>query len=233
VRGFLFTLLAGGTMLVALVWFGAEPVASALVRASLPPDLESSATQVSVDANPPTDLLGLHADQVSITVDAPRIGELRGDLLVLDLFDVHLGARTAGEVRGLMTDAVIDTQDGALDIPTIQLRGDLTTIHAVASVDSASAEALIRARVATATGEPPTDVRLEAPDGLTIQLRGLDIPGALDVEGGALRLELSGPLPLTITLLEPGTTPLALSAVRVAGDRLVLEGDIDPSQLGV
>ena len=232
-KGFLFTLVLGGAVLFAMVWYGAEPLAGALVQASLPSGLQSPGTQVSVDADPPTDLLGLHADQVSVSVADPRLGDLSGELLVLDLFDVHLGDRTAREVRGLVTGGVVDTDQGPLDIPTIQLEGDLTAIRAVASVDSASAEALILAEVTSATGKTPTAVRIEAPDGLTVQLRGVDIPGALDVEAGALRLELAGPLPITVTLLEPGATPLELRTVRVAGDRLVLEGGVDPAHLGV
>jgi hypothetical protein len=44
-------------------------------------------------------------------------------------------------------------------------------------------------------------------------------------------MTLVGPVALEVELLAPRATPLALRAVRVAGDRLVLEGDVDPADL--
>lgn len=81
-------------------------------------------------------------------------------------------------------------------------------------------------------GEAPTDVSLAAPNDLTIAIRGLPIPGTLVVVDGALRLTIAGPLGVELELLSPGATPLDLREVRVTDDRLVLEGDFDPAELG-
>ena len=83
-----------------------------------------------------------------------------------------------------------------------------------------------------ALGEPPTDVRIEAPDIMTITVRGFPVTGTLLVdESGALRLSLSDPISTDLVILEPKATLMDLRAVRVAGDRLVLEGDIDVATL--
>ena len=67
---------------------------------------------------------------------------------------------------------------------------------------------------------------------LTITVRGFPVTGTLLVDdSGALRLSLSAPVSTDVVILEPKATLMDLRAVRVAGDRLVLEGDVDVTTL--
>jgi hypothetical protein len=232
VKGCLFTLALGAAVLLGGVWFGAPPLAEALVRAALPAGLQGAATVVTVRADPPTDLLRLHAETVSIRAPDARLGDIASELVELELEDVDLGSRRAARITGEVTGATVEAAGGTLDVPTIRFTGDSDVVRAVASIDASSAEAHIAARVADATGRPAGDVQLSAPNALIIGIDGVPVAGTLDVnEDGSLRMTLVGPLAVEVELLAPGATPMDLRAVRVAGDRLVLEGDVDPAQL--
>jgi hypothetical protein len=233
VRGCLFTLALGAAVIAGLVVFGLPRATEGLIAAGLTAGgLQAEQTQVTLDTASPLDLLRMHADRVTIRATNPRIGDLRADRLELELLDVHLGDRTAESLSGTFDDATFDGPEGSIAIPTIGFEGDTSRITAVASVDGPAVERLIAARVADATGQPTGDVELTAPNALTIGLGGIPVPGTLSVDdAGALRMRLEGPLALEVELLSPQATPLALRAVRVAGDRLVLEGDLDPATL--
>lgn len=231
-RGCLFTLALGAAVIAGLVVFALPRATEGLIAASLSAGLRSERTDVTVTTSSPLDLLRMHADRVSVVATAVEIGDLDADRLVLELEEVDLGTRTAERLSGSVDDATLAAPGGIIDIPTIGFEGDTSRIAAVASVDGPAVERLIAERVAEATGRPAGDVELSAPDSITIDLAGVPVPGTLDIDdAGALRMTLQGPISLQVELLAPRATPLELRAVRVAGDRLVLEGDLDPAEL--
>jgi hypothetical protein len=235
VKGCLFTLVLGAAVIAGLVVFALPRATEGLIAASLTAGgLQADQTDVRVTTASPLDLLQMRADRVTIVATGARLGELDAERVQLELHDVDLGARTAARLTGTVDDGTLVTDDGRISIPTIALEGDSTNVVAVASVDGPGVEALIAERVADATGQPAGDVTLTAPDGLVIAIGGLDVPGTLDVnERGALEMTLLGPIAVPVELLAPSATPLDLRAVRVAGDRLVLEGDVDAAYLGI
>jgi hypothetical protein len=194
--------------------------------------LRADETGVRVEQDDPFGLVGLRADRVTIAANAATIGDLEADRVDLVLEDVDLGKRTAATVSGTLAGVTATTQGEPIGIPEIRLDGDSDEVAAVASIDAADVEALVARRVTQQLGEPPTDVALEAPNVLTITIRGFPVPGTLLVdEDGALRLSLAGPIEADVVVLEPRATLMDLRAVRVAGDRLVLEGDVELATL--
>jgi hypothetical protein len=232
-RGCLFTLVLGAVVIGALVVFALPRVLEGVITGSLATaGLQARETSVRLEQDDPLSLIGLKADRVSIDALDATIGEMDAGSVNLVLKDVDLGSRTAGSVSGTLGDVTTVSGGARIDIPEISLEGDTSSVEAVASVDSADVEAIVRERVTTALGEPPTDVRIEAPNIMTVTVRGFPVTGTLLVdEVGALRLSLSDPISTDLVIIEPDATLMDLRAVRVAGDRLVLEGDVDVATL--
>jgi hypothetical protein len=232
-RGCLFTLLLGAVVIGALAVFAVPRVLEGVITASLTTaGLQARETGVHLEQDDPLSLIGLKADRVTIDALDATIGDLHAGSVKLVLEDVDLGTRTAHAVTGTLGDVTTVSAGDPIDIPEIRLEGDTTKLEAVASIDASDIEAIVTERVTAALGEAPTDVRIEAPDVMTITVRGFPVTGTLLVdETGALRLSLSEPISTDLVILEPKATLMDLRAVRVAGDRLVLEGDVDVSTL--
>lgn len=232
-RGCLFTLVLGAIVIGALVVFALPRALEGVITASLATaGFQARETGVKLEQDDPLALIRLKADRVSISALDATIGDLDVGTVDLVLEGVDLGSRTAASVTGTLADASTSSIGTPIEIPEIHLAGDTTKLEAVASIDAADVEALATDRVTAALGEPPTDVRIEAPNIMTITIRGFPVTGTLLVdETGALRLSLSDPISTDLVILEPRATLVDLRAVRVAGDRLVLEGDIDVATL--
>src|SRR3954471_408183 len=232
-RGCLFTLVLGALVIGALVVFALPRVLEGMITASLTTaGFQARETGVKLEQDDPLSLIGLKADRVSIAAVDASIRDVDAGTVDLVLEDVDLRSRTAGSVKGTLSDVTTESGGDPIDIPEIRLVGDSSSVEAVASIDSTDVEAIARDRVTTALGEPPSDVRIEAPNVMTITVRGFPVTGTLLVdETGALRLSLSDPVSMDLVILEPKATLMDLREVRVAGDRLVLEGDVDVTTL--
>ena len=232
-RGCLFTLVLGAVVIGALLVFALPRVLEGVITASLTTaGFQARETSVRLEQDDPLSLIGLKADRVTIDAVDATIGDLDAGAVHLVLEDVDLGTRAADAVTGTLSDVATVSAGDPIDIPEIRLAGDTTKLEAVASIDASDVEAIVKERVTAALGEPPTDVRIEAPNVMTITVRGFPVTGTLLVdETGALRLSLSDPISTDVVILEPKATLMDLRAVRVAGDRLVLEGDVDVSTL--
>src|SRR6188472_3476101 len=232
-RGCLFTLVLGAVVIGALLVFALPRVLEGVITASLTTaGFQARETNVRLEQDDPLSLIGLKADRVTIDAVDATIGDLDAGAVHLVLEDVDLGTRAANAVTGTLSDVATVSGGDPIDIPEIRLAGDTTMLEAVASIDASDVEAIVTERVTAALGEPPTDVRIEAPNVMTITVRGFPVTGSLLVdETGALRLSLSDPISTDLVILEPRATLLDIRAVRVAGDRLVLEGDVDVSTL--
>jgi hypothetical protein len=232
-RGCLFTLVLGAVVIGALVVFALPRVLEGAITASLTTaGLQARETSVRLEQDDPLSLIGLKADRVSIDALDATIGDMDAGSVNLILEDVDLGSRTAGSVTGTLGDVTTVSGGDRIDIPEIRLEGDTSSVEAVASIRAADVEAIVRERATAALGEPPTDVRIEAPNVMTITVRGFPVTGTLLVDdAGALRLSLSDPISTDLVIIEPKATLMDLRAVRVAGDRLVLEGDVDVATL--
>jgi hypothetical protein len=232
-RGCLFTLLLGAVVIGALVVFALPRVLEGMITTSLTTaGLQARETSVRLEQDDPLSLIGLKADRLTIDALDATVGDLDAGTVNLVLEDVDLGSRTAESVTGRLGDVATVSAGDPIKIPEIRLRGDTTKLEAVASIDVADVEAIVTHRVTAALGEPPTDVRIEAPNVMTITVRGFPVTGTLLVDDvGALRLSLSAPISTDLVILEPQATLMDLRAVRVAGDRLVLEGDVDVATL--
>ena len=232
-RGCLFTLVLGAVVIGALLVFALPRVLEGAITASLTTaGFQARETSVRLEQDDPLSLIGLKADRVTIDAVDATIGDLDAGAVHLVLEDVDLGTREADAVTGTLSDVAAVSAGDPIDIPEIRLAGDTTKLEAVASIDASDVEAIVTERVTAALGEPPTAVRIEAPNVMTITVRGFPVTGTLLIdETGALRLSLSDPISTDLVILEPKATLMDLRAVRVAGDRLVLEGDVDVSTL--
>ena len=77
-RGCLFTLLLGAVAIAFLVTVGLPVVAAGVITGGLAAaGLASDDTMVRVASDPPTDLLGLHADTVTVMPPTRRSGASR------------------------------------------------------------------------------------------------------------------------------------------------------------
>ena len=171
-RGCLFTLLIGAVAIAVFVVVGLPAIAAGAITAGVTAaGLQSDDTVVTVSSDP-TDLLGLHADRVRVRATDATFRGLEIASLDLTLHDLHLVDRTARSIDGHMDGVVVPDVGGrALTLGTIGIEGSGETVTATATIPGAEVEAMIADRIEDALGARPTDVRLAAPDRLTVAAR--------------------------------------------------------------
>ena len=194
-------------------------------------------TTVTVSSDPPTDLLGLHADHVRVRASDATFRGMAIGLLELSLGDVQVLERTAGTVDGRLSHVTLPIAGGRrITIGTITIAGGGDSITATTVIPNAQAEALIADAVEARTGTRPSKVVLAAPDSATVEASGLALAGTFAVSpAGDLLLQGVGPAAGTeVVLLRGGEDlPIELTSVRVtsSGD-LRLSGDLVIGILG-
>ena len=238
-RGCLFTLLLAVVVLVLVVTIGLPAVAEGVLTAGITAaGLQSDDTTVKVRSDPPTDLIGMHADHVRVSAtDATFRGMDIADL-DLDLEDVSILDRTAGAVDGTLTGVDVPLADGTrIRLDRITISGQADDLSATTTIPKAQIRRLISDAVAQPAGIRPAEVILTAPDRLTIRTGlGVDVDGRFVVTpGGDLVVRAEGPLAGTdVTLLHGGQDlPLTLTGARVTSEGgLRLSGKLAISLLG-
>ena len=237
-RGCLFTLLLGAAVIAAFVLIGLPAIAAGALTAGVQAaGLQSADTVVTVTSDPPTDLLGLHADRVRIRATDATFRGLEIGSLDLTLRDLHFVDRTAGSIEGTLDDVTAKDVGGHdLTLDSIALSGGGDTVTATTTIPAAQVEAMIADTIEQQLGARPTDVRLAAPDRLTVELV-VAVKGRLQVsDAGALQVKITnGPVAgQVVTLLDASSgLPMKLTSATVtpAGD-LELTGDLTVSLLG-
>ena len=237
-RGCLFTLLLGAAAVALLVTIGLPQVYAGVVTGALTAaGLHSDDTTVHVESDPPTDLLGFHADTVTVSATDATFREMHIGSLELELHDVAVLDRTAEGVEGTLSDVAVTLSDGSdVTLDEITIEGDADQITASTVIPGADVERMIADVAEDRIGTRPKSVTLSRPDRITIDV-GIDVKGTLDVNAaGDLVLVLpDSVLPGgEVVLLQGGTDlPIRLTDVRVttAGD-LRLSGDLSIGILG-
>jgi hypothetical protein len=238
-RGCLFTILLGIVVIAIVVVVGLPAVAAGVLTGGIrAAGLQSDDLTVKVSSDPPTDLVGMHADRVHVvasdaTFRGMDIGQL--DLTLEDVADLD---RTAGAIDGTLGDVGLRLATGEdVTLSRITISGNSDGITATTVIPAAQARALIMDAVERETGVRPADVTLSSPDLVGIRTSvGLELEGRLDVTpNGDLVLTGEGPLAGRAAVLVQGgqDLPIELTDVRVnANGGLRLTGDLALSILG-
>ena len=184
-RGCLFTLLLGIVAVGLLVTLGLPAVAAGLLTGAVTAaGLQADDTTVTVSSNPPTDLIGLHADEVRITASDASFRGVRIGSLDITLHGVDLPSRTANEIDGRLRKVSLD--DGSqpsVALSSVRLSGGGDVVRASSTIPAADARALVADAVGSAVGTRPSSVTLSAPDAVRIRLGGATVHGKLSITG--------------------------------------------------
>jgi hypothetical protein len=220
IRGLLVILGLAAAVLILLALVGLPTLATVVIRQGVVASgLDAPDLVVTVTAEPPTDLLGLHADVITIT----------GTEVTLD--DVDLAGRRAGSVDGVLAGVAAPAGTGSGDelaIERIDLSGGGSDVRADVRIGTQVAEDFIARRMQEEVGISPTLVRLSAPDRLAIGVGPVTVDGRLVIGAdGSLRLETGVALVPSLTLIDPGSLPIELTSVAVTNDALLLGGRLE------
>lgn len=230
-RGCLFVLLLGAAVAVGAVLFaGPSVVGGAATVVLAASGFSGEDTTVEVVAEPRTELLRLHADEIRIRSQDATFGEVRAGNVDLTLHDVDLGARTFARIEGTL-DGVLIERSGAADIRVQRIVIDGEQPRPIAHLEllATEAELLAADAIEEATGQRPTEVTLDAPDRLVFTVGGVTAGGRLlvDAEGGLVLDPAVDILPeIDVFRPDPGL-PLVLTGLTISPDRLELVGEVD------
>jgi hypothetical protein len=232
IRAILLIVGLGAVVLVTLAVVGLPALASGLVRQGVVASgLDAADLVVTVTAEPPTDLLGLHADTIEIAATDATWGDSTVKDVRVVLRDVDLAGRRADTVDGSLVGVVAPaggSSDAMLAIERIDLSGGGDDVRAAIRIRTAETEALIARRMGEETGITPTAVRLAPPDRLAITVGPVTVDGRLVVASdGSLRLETGVAIVPSVSLIGPGALPLELTSITVTDDALLLGGRLE------
>ncbi len=220
-RGCLFTVLLGAVAVVLLVTVGLPSIAAGMLTGVVATaGLHADDTTVTVSSDPPTDLVGLHADQVRISATDATFRGLGIGSLRVTLTGVDLLGRTATSVDGRLSQVVVPgVASKPLTLATIRLSGGGDTITATTTIPAAQAKTLVADSVEAALGVRPTSVALTAPDEVRVTEAGATIHGRLSVtsSGDLIADVLDGPAAgqQLVVVARGQDFPIRLSSVTV------------------
>ncbi len=238
-RGCLFTLILAVAVIAFVIAVGLPAVAAGVlttgVRAA---GLDAADTTVTVSSDPPTDLLGFHADRVRVRATHATFQGLAIGSLDVTLSDVAVVDRTVGGVSGTLHDVTVPDFGGKpAALSAITLTGTGGALTASTTIPAARAQAMLADGITTAIGMRPTSVVLAAPGKVTVKLGGLAVTGRLGVDpaGDVVATIASGPLQgqQVMLLAAGGGLPIRVTSATVtpAGD-LRVDGDLSVGLLG-
>jgi hypothetical protein len=237
-RGCLFVLVMAAAVAALVVVVGLPALAAgALTAGAGAAGLSAADTTITVTADPPTDLVGLHADRVRVRATNATFRGLEIGALDVTLTDVALVDRTAGAVSGRLEDVTVSNIGGhPLRLGSIALSGGGTAVIATTTIPGDGVQALIADAVESGLGSRPTRISLAAPDRLTVQV-GVPVEGRLaaTAAGDLVLTVLDGPAAgRDVVLLRGGEDlPIRITSVTVIGDgSLRLVGELVAGLLG-
>lgn len=237
-RGCLFTLVLAAVVLGAAIVFGLPALAAGVLTAGIgAAGLQAADTTVTVASDPPTELLGLHADLVHVTATRAQFRGLGIGTLDVRFTGVELLDRTAAGVDGTLTALEVPIAGGGtMTLASLALAGGGEDVTVSTTLAGPDAEALVADAIEAELGVRPTSITLSAHDMVAVRI-GVVVHAKLLVTGtGDLVARVSdGPqVGRTVVLLRGGEDlPVRLTGIRVtaAGD-LRLAGSLDVSLLG-
>ncbi len=235
-RGCLFTVAMAAAVVALAVFIGLPAVAAGLLTAGVrAAGLQAGDLTVNVAADPPWDLLGLHADRVRVRATSATFRGLQIDALDVTLLDVSLLGRTAGGVAGRLTGVTVpDVAGQPLGLDAIDLGGAGDRVTASTTIAAADARTLVAAEVSSVTGVdvPASAIRFSAPDKVVFKAAGI-VTATLSADASGNLVATADGIP-TLTLLRAGEdVPLHFTSVKVdpAGN-LALAGTLAVGLLG-
>lgn len=236
-RGCLFVIALGAVVIAFMVVVGLPAVAAGVLSAGVTAaGLQAADTTVTVSSDPPTDLVGLHADRVRIRATHATFRGLEIGALDVTLRDVAIVDRTAAEVDGRLADVVVANVGGrSLTLASIALSGGGDAVTAATTIPATEAATLVADAVEGDLGTRPSSVSLQAPDQATVTL-SVAVHARLSVTAGDLVARVTdGPAAgREVTLLRGGEDlPIRLTGVAVtASGDLRLSGELSVGLLG-
>lgn len=235
-RGCLFTLLLAAIVGAFVVVVGLPVVAAAVLTGAVQAvGLQASDTTVVVSSEPPTDLLLMQADRVRVRATGATFRGLKIGALDVTLTGVSLLGRTADEVSGMLRAVTVpDVAGQPLGLEAIRLSGGGETVIASTTIAAADARAIVAAEVASLVGisVPPSAIRLEAPDKVTVKAATtVTVTLSVDKDGD---LVATVPKAAPVVLIRAGQDiPMRLTSVKVtASGGLELVGTLSIGILG-
>ncbi|HET7031086.1 MAG TPA: hypothetical protein VFI34_11290 [Candidatus Limnocylindrales bacterium] len=230
-RGCLFVLIAAAVIVVAAAWFGAPPLASAVVGAALGSSgFEATTLETSVTADPPPRILLGHADAVRIRASGVAFRTFQAETLDLTLTDVDLIGRTAGRISGTIDGAAVNTPDGIPTTADVTVDGDASGATSEIRIAGATVDRVVRATLAKQVGVDITRTELAEPDVLRIVTAGATIEGRIVVDSSGA-IALSTRLGETRILGLDPSFPMRLTGVHVIGRDLRIDATLDAEAL--
>ena len=238
-RGCLFTLLLAAVVAVFVVVVGLPAVAAGVLTTAVQAaGLEAADTTVTVSSDPPTDLLGLHADRVRVRATHATFRGLAIGRLDVTLSNVAIVDRTFGAVSGSLEDVTVPDVGGRpVDLAAVTLSGTGGAMKAATVIPAARAQAMLADGIASIIGVRPTSVAYAAPNLVTVRMAGVTVTGHLGVDpaGDVVATIAGGPLQgQQVVLLAAGSAvPIHVTSATVtpAGD-VRIAGDLAVGLLG-
>ncbi len=236
-RSCLFISLLGAIVVAFVIAVGLPALAAGIITGGLgAAGLAADDTTVTVSSDPPTDLLGLHADRVRVSATDATFRGMAIGLLELTLGDVQVLERTAESVQGRLTDVEVSVPGGGpIAIPTIGIEGGGDTVTMSSVIPRAAVKRLIADATEARTGSRPTSVVLTVPDGVAVKVAGVTASGRLVVRDGDLVLVGDGTSAGTDSVILRGgeDLPVELTSVWITGSGgLRMTGDLSVGILG-
>ena len=235
-RGCLFTIILAAVVVALIVVIGLPAIAAGLLTAGVKAaGLQANDTTVNVTADPPWDLLGLHADRVRVRATSATFRGLQIGALDVTLLNVSIVDRTANGVAGRVTGVTLPNVAGQpLGLAAINLAGGGDQVTATTTVAAADAQALVASEIASVTGVtvPLTAVHLVAPDKVVVKM-AITLTAVLSVDASGNLVATAAGIP-PVTLLRAGEdVPMKFTSVKVdAAGNLVLAGTLSVGLLG-
>ncbi len=237
-RGCLFTLVLGAALLALLVTVGLPAIAAGVMTGAVTAaGLQSDDTTLTVSTDPPTELLGFHADRVRVRATDASFRGLQIGALDVTLGDVDILGRTAGTVEGQLANVIVPDVGGrTLAVGAIRLAGGGDAITAATTIPAGAIRILIADAIEGSLGIRPTSIALEPPDRLSVKA-GITVHGQFVVtaSGDLAVTVVDGPAGGTrITLLRGGEDlPIRFTSATVTpGGDLRLAGELSVGLLG-
>ena len=231
-RGCLFVLVLAAALVAAAAWFGAPPLVSTVIGSILDgTGYRAASSTITATADPPVRLLIGHADRVTIDGRDVTWRTFRAARLGLTLDDVDLFGRTAGTIQGTITGAELQSNDaGAPPTADVAIDGSGATAHATIRVAGAAVDRLVRARFASAYQVAVTSTALVAPNTLSVVAPGATVEGRLTIDADGALVLVTRLGSAEVFAFDP-SFPLRLTAVRIVGPDLELDGTLDADAL--
>jgi hypothetical protein len=226
--GFLVaTAIVIAVLAVTVVPVVARPLVAAAVRDALP--FGDQPVEIEVDVDP----LGLLTGSVaSVRVRGSGL-EARGariDRLDVTFGQISIFDRSFAAVHGGLEGVTLPLDGGAsARLASVTLSGTSAQVDALASLDSASAAAIVRSALAD-QGIGVAKVSL-VDSGIEVEIAGLTVSAPLAIDSGRLVVVPVGGLP-RVVLIGPGeSSGWHLTTVTVRPNEMRIEAALDPARV--